>query len=53
MLEPTTFAPAFGDEPVGWPDGRKALKKKFPENLEDTPESCYLCIRFPFSGRHR
>ena len=27
MLEPTTFAPAFGDEPVGWPDGRKALKK--------------------------
>ena len=28
MWEPTTFAPAFGDEPVGWPDGRKALKKK-------------------------
>ena len=37
MREPTTFAPAFGDEPVGSPDGRKALKKKFPENLEDTP----------------
>ena len=28
MWEPTTFAPAFGDEPVGWPDGRKTLKKK-------------------------
>ena len=27
MREPTTFAPAFGDEPVGSPDGRKALKK--------------------------
>ena len=27
MREPTTFAPAFGDEPVGSPDRRKVLKK--------------------------
>ena len=52
MREPTTFAPAFGDEPVGSPDRREVLKKKFPESLEDMPESCYLCICFLFSGRH-
>ena len=30
MREPTTFAPAFGDEPVGSPDRREVLKKKVP-----------------------